>query len=180
MSGSNEANRLRAGDEDRERIVDALRAHHEAGRLDQSEFTERMEAALSARWLDELPPLLADLPSAGAPSADGDQDDSGWAPWGGQPWRGRPWGPGGPGGPGAGRYRGPFPWAGPGWGPRLHTYWPLLAALAVFAVIGSIAAVAHGHFPFPLLWLLFGLFAFKPWLRRRWARAGGRQARPTG
>jgi hypothetical protein len=37
--------------------------------------------------------------------------------------------------------------------------------------LGSIAAIANGRFPFALLWLLFGLFAFKPWLRRHFAAA---------
>jgi len=56
--------RLRAGDEDRRRVTDSLGAHHAEGRLDLEEFLERMEAASTARFLDELPPLLADLPSA--------------------------------------------------------------------------------------------------------------------
>jgi Domain of unknown function (DUF1707) len=155
MSESSGAHRVRAGDDDRERIVEALRGHHEAGRIDQAEFTERMEAALAARWLDELPPLLVDLPAGSAPGSAG----------AGAPGFGPQWGafPGGPQTPPS------FVRAGVAAG------WPLLVALAVFAIVGSVAAVAHGHFPFPLLWLLFGLFAVKPWLRRRWhhARAHG-------
>ena len=61
--------RVRASDADRERVVDQLRRHHEAGRLDGDEFTERMEHALSARWIDELPPLLSDLPDPDQPDA---------------------------------------------------------------------------------------------------------------
>ena len=54
--------RVRAGDAERERAVEQLRSHHEEGRLDSDEFTERMEVALAARWVDELPGLLTDLP----------------------------------------------------------------------------------------------------------------------
>jgi len=59
--------RIRAGDEDRRRATDALSAHHADGRLEFEEFSERMEAASTARYLDELPPLFADLPGTAAP-----------------------------------------------------------------------------------------------------------------
>jgi hypothetical protein len=134
--------RIRAGDADRDRVVEALRKHHEAGRLAPEEFNERMEAALLARYLDELPPLLADLPSERAPGRDADDDPR-------AQWR--------------------HTWARrPSWPP----YWPLpglLMLLAVFAVIGSVAAVAHGHFPFPLLWLGFAFLWLGKW--RSWRRA---------
>jgi hypothetical protein len=45
----------------------------------------------------------------------------------------------------------------------------------VLAVIGSIGAIANGFFPFRMLWLLFGLFLFKPWLRHRFHHAGRQQ-----
>jgi hypothetical protein len=144
----NSGERIRAGDADRERVVEQLREHHEVGRLDLEEFNERMESALLARYLDELPPLLADLPrpaSAQAEQDSGERPSGGWPP----PWP-RGWGR---------PRRGPLPWP---------AFVPLLAALVVFAVIGSVAAVAHGHFPFPLLWLFFALLWFKPWARRRW------------
>ena len=47
--------RIRAGDADRDRVVAALQGHREAGRLTPDEFEERMEAALRAVYLDELP-----------------------------------------------------------------------------------------------------------------------------
>jgi hypothetical protein len=53
---------LRAGDQDREGVVEALRAHAAAGRLEASELEQRVGAALGARTLGELEPLLGDLP----------------------------------------------------------------------------------------------------------------------
>jgi hypothetical protein len=53
---------VRASDEERERVVSALRDHAGAGRLEPSELEERVEAALAARTLGDLEPLLADLP----------------------------------------------------------------------------------------------------------------------
>ncbi len=135
---------VRASDADRERVVDQLRRHHEQGRLDGEEFTERMEAALSSRWVDELPRLLVDLPNI-------DRSDGAE-----------------PGTDQARRDQSPWPGA---WRPYAPVFAAVVGALVVLAVIGSIVAVANGFFPFPLLWLLFGLFAFKPWMRRRFAEA---------
>ena len=135
------SSRVRASDADRERVVDQLRRHHADGRLDGEEFTERMEAALSARWGDELPPLLSDLPAHDRDEeADPGADRNGFRP----AWQGN-------------------------WRAYAPVFGPIVGALIIVAVIGSIAAIATGHFPFPLLWLLFGLFAFKPWMRRRFA-----------
>ena len=53
---------LRASDADRDRVVAALRDHAAAGRLEAAELEERVEAALAARTLGELDPLMADLP----------------------------------------------------------------------------------------------------------------------
>lgn len=52
----------RLSDAERDEAVAMLRTHYEAGRLDEAEFAERMEAALSARTADQLPPLFTDLP----------------------------------------------------------------------------------------------------------------------
>ena len=62
---------LRASDADRERAADLLRHHHLEGRLDASEFQERLEQCLQARTLRELATLSADLP----------EDDSQRARW---------------------------------------------------------------------------------------------------
>ena len=54
--------RMRAGDADRTRIVETLGRHLGEGRLTVEEFDERMARAHAAVYLDQLPPLLADLP----------------------------------------------------------------------------------------------------------------------
>jgi hypothetical protein len=54
---------LRASDAERERTVDALRAHAAAGRLDAEELEERLAGALGAARRADLAALLADLPA---------------------------------------------------------------------------------------------------------------------
>jgi hypothetical protein len=53
---------LRAGDDDRERVVGALHRHAQAGRLDPAELDERVESALNAKTFGDLQVLLRDLP----------------------------------------------------------------------------------------------------------------------
>jgi len=60
--------RLRAGDADRTRVVDALGRHLGEGRLTVQEFDERAAQAHAAVYLDQLPPLLADLPGDPTPA----------------------------------------------------------------------------------------------------------------
>jgi hypothetical protein len=60
----------RASDADRDRVVAVLRTAAGDGRLGSDELDERLEAALTARTLAELEPLLADLTPATAPVAD--------------------------------------------------------------------------------------------------------------
>jgi hypothetical protein len=52
---------LRASDQDRDRVIDVLRAAVADGRLEPAEFNERLDAALGARTFDALAPLTADL-----------------------------------------------------------------------------------------------------------------------
>lgn len=146
QSGAGEPRRIRAGDADRDRVVAALQAHREAGRLTAEEFEERMESALMARWLDELPPLLADLPGPDTPPRQQPAGSAGGC---------RPYGPPGP----------------------LRFLMVLAPFLVLAALVGSVAAVAHGHFPFPLLWLAAAAFWFRPWWRRRRFAWPGSQAR---
>lgn len=54
--------RLRAGDEERDAVLDILASAHGAGRLDPSEIDERQRETLRARFVDELPALIDDLP----------------------------------------------------------------------------------------------------------------------
>ncbi|WP_232663777.1 DUF1707 SHOCT-like domain-containing protein [Pseudonocardia sp. TRM90224] len=53
---------MRAGDADREKVLDRLRIAHVEGRLDVLEFDERVAAALAARTYGELEKLTVDLP----------------------------------------------------------------------------------------------------------------------
>lgn len=54
--------RLRAGDADRDATLTALQRAHAEGRLTVEELRERQDAALQARFTDELGGLLDDLP----------------------------------------------------------------------------------------------------------------------
>jgi hypothetical protein len=63
---SNDLPDLRASHEDRNRVVDALRAAGGDGRLSAEELDARLESALTARTLGELAGLTADLPIAPA------------------------------------------------------------------------------------------------------------------
>ncbi|POX47902.1 hypothetical protein C3489_28515 [Streptomyces sp. Ru71] len=60
---------LRASDADRERVAEILRDALAEGRLDMTEFEERLDATYKARTYGELAPLTRDLPAAGAPAA---------------------------------------------------------------------------------------------------------------
>jgi Domain of unknown function (DUF1707)/Domain of unknown function (DUF4190) len=53
---------LRAGDADRERVIDVLRAAHADGRIDLEEFGERTDEVLHALTFAELERVTADLP----------------------------------------------------------------------------------------------------------------------
>jgi hypothetical protein len=56
---------LRASDADRAETVDALREEFALGRLSHQTFMYRMQTAMEARHVADLPPLLADLPAPG-------------------------------------------------------------------------------------------------------------------
>jgi Domain of unknown function (DUF1707) len=58
---------LRASDAERDAVAAELREHFAAGRLDQSEFGERVASALRARTAADLDGLLADLPPRSRP-----------------------------------------------------------------------------------------------------------------
>ncbi|MFT3876695.1 MAG: DUF1707 domain-containing protein [Propioniciclava sp.] len=53
----------RLSDSERDEAASLLREHFEAGRLEASEFDERLSAALSARFASEFVPLFSDLPA---------------------------------------------------------------------------------------------------------------------
>ena len=60
--------RMRAGDKDRQRVVEELGKHFGEGRLTVEEFDERVVRAHASVYLDELPALTADLPRDPEPS----------------------------------------------------------------------------------------------------------------
>ena len=59
---------LRVSDAERQAVVDELRTHFGAGRLDLAEFEERTRAALESRVRGDLHPLLDDLPELTPPA----------------------------------------------------------------------------------------------------------------
>lgn len=81
MSEMEPAKRFRVSDEDRDLVLRVLQNAHAVGRLDVAEVQERQDAALAARFSDELVDLVDDLPegqglsigtgTAIAPSASG-------------------------------------------------------------------------------------------------------------
>jgi hypothetical protein len=73
-------NQMRAADGDRERVAEQLRSAHAVGRLDLTEYDERVQQAWAARTYGELEVLTADLPqaqSAAAPVTRGEARSSG-------------------------------------------------------------------------------------------------------
>ena len=59
---------LRVSDAERQEIADALAAHYADGRLDRTEFDERMNQAMAAKTRRDLEALLVDLPATHAPA----------------------------------------------------------------------------------------------------------------
>jgi hypothetical protein len=53
---------LRVSDAERNEVADKLSRHFAEGRLDQSEFKERLDAAMSAKTQNDLSGLFDDLP----------------------------------------------------------------------------------------------------------------------
>jgi len=150
------APRMRAGTADRQAAVDGLTRHFTEGRLNPSEFDERVGTAYAAIYLDELPELFADLPGAqprgGTGSGVGRPDPDRAVAF--QPT------------PPPGRWAGPPPpgqWAGPRRPPRI------ILVVAVLALVLSIGVVTHGLFLFPLVWVAsFLMFRGGGGRRRHW------------
>jgi hypothetical protein len=61
--------RMRAADTDRERVAEELRLAHNEGRLDLTEYDQRVQQAWAARTYGELEALTADLPRVVPPAA---------------------------------------------------------------------------------------------------------------
>lgn len=62
---------FRIGDAERDEAIEALQEHHTLGRLDASEFDDRMGRALEARTSGDLVQLFTDLPDPRPSSLDG-------------------------------------------------------------------------------------------------------------
>ncbi|MET8669482.1 DUF1707 domain-containing protein [Streptomyces tendae] len=66
---TDDAPELRASDADRERVAEVLRDALAEGRLDMTEFEERLDATYKARTYGELAPITRDLPVGGVAAA---------------------------------------------------------------------------------------------------------------
>jgi hypothetical protein len=64
FAAGGERGKMRAGDADRDRVVELLKAAYSEGRLSKDEYDDRVADALSARTYADLDLLVADLPGA--------------------------------------------------------------------------------------------------------------------
>ena len=53
---------MRASDDDRQRVIEALQHHTQVGRLTLDEFADRCDTVLAAKTLDDLRAATHDLP----------------------------------------------------------------------------------------------------------------------
>ena len=60
--GSVPPQNLRVSDAERSQVADALSRHYSDGRLDETEFNDRLEKAMSAKTHADLAGLMTDLP----------------------------------------------------------------------------------------------------------------------
>lgn len=72
---------LRASDADRERVAEVLRDALAEGRLDMTEFEERLDATYKARTYGELAPITRDLPAANAPRLSMTKEPAPYGSW---------------------------------------------------------------------------------------------------
>ncbi|MET7454204.1 DUF1707 domain-containing protein [Streptomyces sp. NPDC005574] len=72
---------LRASDADRERVAEVLRDALAEGRLDMTEFEERLDATYKARTYGELTPITRDLPTAHASPVSMTKETAGQGSW---------------------------------------------------------------------------------------------------
>jgi hypothetical protein len=62
---------MRVGDAERTEIADRLARHFSDGRLDEAEFSERLDRAMRAKTMADLSGLLSDLPGEPVPPQEG-------------------------------------------------------------------------------------------------------------
>jgi len=190
-------NRVRTSDAERERVAEALRNAVAEGRLNLEEGDERLGALYQTKYRDELPTLLADLPSNEGWPGDADGKQSGPSGrrrgrgpgWGQAPGPGAgatgpsgPWGPGGPfarsgWGPGMG------PGASSGWGgafdPRMWRRRAMFRGARVAIIVAGLVTffAITGHFFWPIipLFFLFSVVRLGMWHRVGAARCAAMQ-----
>jgi GntR family transcriptional regulator len=78
--GTYSGQHLRVSDAERAAVTGRLAEHFAAGRLDQAEFDDRVERAMSAKTRADLSGLFAGLPGTGAPAVPEPPRDGGSAP----------------------------------------------------------------------------------------------------
>ncbi len=61
--------RVRAADTDREATAERLRQHHAEGRIDVTEFQDRIDSTYQAKTVGELRQVVSDLPRDPQPAA---------------------------------------------------------------------------------------------------------------
>ena len=167
---------MRAGDADRQAAVDRLTAHLTAGRLDLTEFDQRIAKAYAATYLDELPELFHDLPDLGGPPprsgrnshGDGRKGFATATPWTAGAGPSAPGSPGGMSGRPGGypvRPGGPPMSAGNAWAGR---FWRLVVVAIMVMVALGLLVETRGFILLPLIFI--GMGAFR----------GGRRGGPWG
>ena len=60
---------MRVSDAERTQVAEALSEHYADGRLDSTEFKERLDQAMAAKTRGDLSGLMTDLPALGVPVA---------------------------------------------------------------------------------------------------------------
>jgi len=67
FTGPHADQHMRVSDAERQAVTDRLAEHFSSGRLDQAEFDERVDRAMSAKTRADLTGLFDDLPETGLP-----------------------------------------------------------------------------------------------------------------
>jgi Domain of unknown function (DUF1707) len=171
---------IRVSDADRERVVERLHEHFAAGRLTSDELDGRVTAALNAKTVGDLRPILTDLPEpelTGTPVGPGGPSGSGG-----------PSGPGGPGWPDSQAWQS-SPWAVGGRPMVAYRRGPRIMPLVLIALVAAIVIPGGGWIflaffkialVFALVMCVLGVFAaarFRRHVRRYWQSDGGANAR---
>ena len=86
--GSPSTSTLRVSDAERNAVADKLSRHYADGRLDEAEFKERLDAAMSAKTqgdlaglFDDLPPLATEPPPPPRAAGGWSRSSSWWPSW---------------------------------------------------------------------------------------------------